>query len=555
MLNLGFFFALVLLGVLATAITTTLRPGQARLVALVGVALACFGWLVARAELPLSLTIGDDAAAWPAWTWQVGSPSWFVSLAVLLLALGALALRPRESPDKSRALEPVFLQLLAVVTLLACWAGSLATYVLAWTLLNGVWLVGMALSTRFQEEQRSSLTLRVGAGFGGIRLLWLASASGGSTTAGSGAAIAAVGSWPTLTRSLVLLAAAYQLGVFPFHYWHATSWLANSPDVPSAPVRRNDARTTFGVSRFAPARAALLHTAPAAAGALLLTRLENASDIGLAFALPLTLLGLLSLLLGARHAWSAAEDQPSLPAGLILAQAGVALLAGVWAGPQAALAETAVLVLGGGVLLLANGIRQHQSDRLPIQPGPIIAVAALAGLPLTAGFVGRGALYDAWLAEGRWLLVLATAILHVPLLLAALRAVWPTDLAADTGVRIGEAGRAQSALPRLLALLLPALGLLSVARLGQTSVLAWLAILLPIAVAVVLMPRLSGSAELRQMLQEALSVPLPARRPWHGLRRLGTAAATATREALAILEGEGGLLWLLIFVVVLYLAR
>ena len=523
-LNLGIPFLVLLLSVFATLLTTVIRPTWARLVALVGTALTCFIWFASRSSLPLSWSIGPQAAVWPVWSWQAGALSWSVSLALLLLALAAVALEQQAARTERGTLDHALIQLLVAVGLLACWAGNLTTYVMAWAFLNGLWVFVLEFSSNDPFEGFKFLPRRIALAFTSVLLLWLAAAS-----AGPNADLSGITAWPTLTRSLVLLAATYQLGVFSFHLWHSY-----------------DGRLSGG-------RAALLHAAPAASGALLLARLESASDIALAFALPFTLLGFYALLAGARRAWIATEEHASAAFALFQAQAGFVLLAGVWAEPQAVLAETAVLLLGGGVLLLANGCPLWDAQRRLPNPGPAIALAALAAVPLTAGFAGRSALYDAWLADGRWLLVLVTALLHIPLLAAAIHAMLPVSAAAEEGATSSRFATLD--LSRLVALLLPTLALFSVAALSGVAPVVWPAILLPIAVAVLVAWRVEEVAELRQTIHEAFAIPLSPAPIWSGVRLAASALSTSTREALAILEGEGGLLWLFVFVVIVYLAH
>lgn len=521
MLNLGILFGLLLTSALATLAFYVVRPQHTRPVALVATALLSFVWLIARASLPLSLTIGTEEAVWSAWSWQVGQLGWLLSLAVLLLTLGALALDTRQSSTPSSgASDAALIQLLAIVTLLACWAGSLTTYVMTWTLLAVVWAVGIALSENERQQRLTIVTRRLGAALGSVLLLWLAASS-----AGPNDDISSMGGWPAFTRVLVLSAATYQLGVFPFHRWRMRDRSNSSP------------------------RAAMLLGGPAAAGAVLLARLEASAGIGLAFALPFTLLGLLALLSGARRAWISSDLRSSLPIALIQAQAGMVLLAGVWTGPQSVVAESLLLLLGGGVLLLSSDPRHGRlTGRIP-QPGLLISVAAFAALPLTVGFTGRSALYSAWLEQGRWILVLATALLQLPVLVALLFVF----LHAGQGANMKKIRDLSTLdLPRLLALLLPALGLFSWTSLRQTSSLSWLAILAPAALAGILVWRIQEASELSQTLREAFAIPgLPAGSRWSGARGAATAAATAARDAVALLEGEGGTLWLLLFVVIL----
>lgn len=525
----NYLLALLLISAIMTAALTIMRPKQARTGALIGMAIMGAVWFLVARSLPLSGVIGPDATAWPQWAWQIGPLSWSVSLAVLLLTLSALAL---TSPSAART-QPLLIQLLATGALVACWAGNFATYLYSWALLNTIWLIGANLLVHDTQEQTLSIQKQMALAFSGALFLWLAGAS-----APDASAAIAPESWPTLTRSLVLIAAAFQLLIFPLFLWRS---YRRAP----APV------------------AALLHIAPSAAGALLLSRLEAASDIGLAFALPFTLMALLTIFLGARRAWITAR-RDTLPVALIQAQSGLVLLAAVWAGPSAILGEVTVLLLAGGVLLLAGKPLATAGKRLPFEPGPLIAIAAIAALPLTAGFAGRGATYSAWQEQGHWLLILVSVLLHVPLLAAAFKSLLPSTekvRVEDEGANIApeHAGEPSTVneldLIRLISLLLPALALFNVSAIVQTAPVAWLAILLPILVAALLAWRLEENAELRQTLREAISLPLPRPLAAVDIRRPFSAISAAARDALTLLEGEGGLLWLLVFVVIIYLVR
>lgn len=524
---------LALLAVIAAVIAalTILRPRLARPAALLGMALFTIVWLAIRSALPLVSTATAPPAAWSSWAWQIGPFSWSIGLAILLLSLSALALLP----STAQRAQPLFIQLLAGAALLACWAGNFAAYVLTWFLLNALWLLVANLPPArqagdAQPAARIPLRTQTVLALGGILFLWLAASSAATFERGPTDPEA----WSTVTRSLVLLAATYQLLIFPFYLWRA----------------HRDAATPL---------ASLLHAAPAAAAALLLSRLESASDIGLAFALPFTLIGLLAILFGARRAWDRESTRSALPVAFIQAQSGLALLAAVWAGPEAMLDETAVLLLAGGILVLAVAL-PAAALRLPFQPATLIALAALAAFPLTRGFSGRSATYDGWLQEGQWLLVLVSVLLHIPLLTAGFKSF----LTAVTTSGAREESFTRTFLPdrqhepervQLAALLLPALGLLTLAGLTQASLIAWLALLLPIAVAAFVSWRFDESVELQQTLQEAFSLPAPRRPAWLDLRRPLAAVLAAAREALSLLEGEGGLLWLFVFVVIIYLVR
>jgi len=179
----------------------------------------------------------------------------------------------------------------------------------------------------------------------------------------------------------------------------------------------------------------------------------------------------------------------------------------------------------------------------------LLALLALVGLPLTAGFSGRSALYEAWLGQERWILLLVSALLHILLAMAAARAFL------NRRARQNEIPKMtpENLLPLAISLF-PALGLLSIGRLASTPVLAWIAILLPIVAGSLLAYFVGDLAQLRPALREAFSFKVPGLQDVQA-RRFAPRVGQAVREAASILEGEGGFLWLLLFLVILWLAR
>jgi hypothetical protein len=357
--------------------------------------------------------------------------------------------------------------------------------------------------------------------------LWLAASTLPAAAAAAGLEMRG---WPPLTTTYLLFAGLWQLGAFPLHLWRPLA------------------------ARLLPPAAALAHTAPTVAGALLLARLETYGGSAAAFALPLTLAGLVGLLLAAARAWTGQAEgsaqASSVAAALVLGQASLVLLADVWAGSEAVLAETRVLLLAGGILLLAAG-RVAEDEHVAMRIGPLLAVVALAGLPLTAGFAGRSALYETWLAQGRWLLALVTALLHVPLVAAAVLLVQKD--AAATGERPSPATLVAAA-----GLLLPGLGLFTLQGLADAGLLTWLAVLLPAAAGAAL-ARVTGEPgpawPPARLLRQAFALRLPLR-PLTRIVRQGVGAlGTALRAAILMLEGEGGMMWLLVLLVLVWLAR
>jgi hypothetical protein len=171
----------------------------------------------------------------------------------------------------------------------------------------------------------------------------------------------------------------------------------------------------------------------------------------------------------------------------------------------------------------------------------MLALAVLAGLPLTVGFAGRIALSEAWWENGRYLLVIVTTLLHIPLVAGGVLLLWrPTT---DDKVTI----------PQTVAFFGPLLALFSLAGLREAGLVSWLAVLLPLAGGAVLL-RFTGELTIaRVAIRRAFMLNLPVRREamWQVVLDLGT----AVREAARILEGEKGLVWLLAFVVIVLLVR
>lgn len=276
----------------AGAIVASARrwPGWAHWIAWGAVAASLLVWLLARAQLPLLMaTPGVETdAVWGgvAWRWQVDQLAWQMSLWLLLFLFLVVSVWPDAD---ERAPSTLGLTLaMGVAGLLPLWAENAGTLLASWTLLGLIWAVGLWLGSERAERV-------------GTRLWWRLSGLGAALFClGMGAATGAAG-W-------LLLAAAVQLGAFPLHGWRPTGAALHTP------------------------WSGLLLLLPAYGGAALLARIGVDTAAVLAYSLPLTGVGLLSLLAGVLAAWRALDDPSRLAAALVMSQAGVILLASSWGG-------------------------------------------------------------------------------------------------------------------------------------------------------------------------------------------------------------------------------
>lgn len=437
------------------------------------------------------------------WSWAIDDRNWWPSVALVLLLLAALLATVIRQANSSQVLPALSL---ATAGLAAAWADSPASLITMWTITGlAVWF-----AARFAGRSRAVPTI----GFWLVPLLfWLAAATLPTVTE---AGTAGTLTGPALTEGLWLLAAIGAIGAIPFHlFWRPGS----------TPEEQNT--HTF------------MQIAPAAAGAVLLASLAGRAGASY-YALPLTLAGLLGLLWSAYAAWRHRTQAAAVGTALLLGEASLLVLLTAWTNQAAVLAETRVMVLAGGAFILAaNNSEQTTWQRLALVP----ALAALAAFPLTAGFAGRGALYTAWLESGNWLPVVVVILLQMPLLAAGLTLVWPRRWPPGP-VMLGS-----------LTLLLPALGLVSWQAVGLVVPFAWGAIALHLVGALLLFRYATEAEDLEQALQQALVpkvdvAPVAAR-----VRMARVFLSRALRDAAAILEGSGGLLWVLFFLLVIWLAR
>ena len=290
------------------------------------------------------------------------------------------------------------------------------------------------------------------------------------------------------------------------------------------------------------------HGFPVVVGAAVLAAALSSSTLSSVELAVGTAAGLLSMLVGLGRAW---ERPAEMARALGLALAGLMVVAAVWAGEDALLAAARVAVFAPVLMGLASTSMTRQREQLVLEEerpasrfrllpqlaSLAVVFAAVAGLPLTAGFGALPSLYESWRGAAGWVLLLVAVVL-ISLWLAALYLFargFDGTPPADGADRL-----------RGLALIPPAIGLISfdlaVSGFGLTT---WLAILIPVAAGLLLgqfVPALAASGGL---LREAFALPQPLIAAAPRLRAAARWTADAIADALSILEGDNGLLWLL----------
>ena len=519
----------ILVGAAIVSLLAVRRPRFAGPSTGITLGLALLVWLVAGQNLPLGsgLSEGQDASGLLSAIWRVDATGWQLSFYLLLMmeavVIASLAHFDRrdwtqgQSP-RARILFPAIL-LVSAAALLTVWTVSIAGLLSSWVVLSFAWLL-LLWSMSEGRARANRLLPRGGALLLGVLFLWLAVAV--SISQGAGSALDNM--WSGWSGFLLLLAATAPLGALPLQWWRPLAW--------SLPKET----------------AAIVHLAPVVAGGSLLTRIGNPpGDQEAGFLMLATALGLIGMLVGISIAWMYVASPDRALSGLALAQAGVVVLAAAWVGSDGVLAATRVLLLAISGLFLAS---RWSPRKLPWPA--IVPLLALAGFPLTAGFAGLATVYDAWLSNQRAVLLMIGSLLSMFLLAAGVLAV-RRELAVDD-----LAGRIPAVKARhYLALALPSLGLLTVSTPSISDVSLWVLVAIGVAIAGSLgLSRYEARLQNAQLaLRQALHLGFAGRRLLQFSTNIGLALDKLVREMAAIMEGEGGMLWLLVFVVVIWLAR
>lgn len=529
---LPLFLLLLGVGILLVGVFTP-RLNFSASVSILSTSLALVALLALGLNLPARATLsawGPTSLLNVSLMLEVDALAWVLGLGVLGVALAAL-LTGLARPGGRRIFVRLAILLLTAASLIALFADNLLTRIVAWAFLDLVYFLALMLLARGEGlEPQAVLNLS----FNSVGTL-LAVAAALLISRTSPTLLLRDAALTAQSTFVITLAAVFRLGLFPLHL--------------GLPTETNVRLGLGTVMRLFPAVVALE----------LMGRLAV-----FGFAEParpwLTVFAVGAVMVGAAQLWNTPEPRQGLTY-IVIAQSGLALLAGLVGGAVALAAQTLALLGGSALLFLSIGFdEQHRWARL----FSLWGAGALLGLPLSIGFVGANGIYSGLLAASNWL-ALIVIVLAQSLLAAGLWrvCVWPTQPLEGTplerfgywaGVSLPTLGliALSAASPWLArALAAPAVGWFGFTDISSVAVLIIVAAILGLGLA------LGRFAEVVRARAESAWEGLVAllRLAWlyrvaWGLFRV---AGLLVLNVAGVLEGEGALLWTLVAAVLMWL--
>ena len=488
-------------------------------------------WFLLKGQLPLELTLGSTtfSPVSMGWSLRIDDLAWQLSLYVFLLVTGvffASAAWVRSStadPDSNkvfnRAVPAIFLMI--GLTLLALWSNTLFSLVQSWTLLIVSWLLFLLVIVPDRDYQRK-IILRASFMMFAVLFLGLAAANLGNLSF----ADLYSAEWPEGAINWALLASITMMGLFLFQWWR--------------PLK----------NRLPAAVDSLAHIVPMIAGGALLIRTVSISNLASGYTVALTLLCLLGLMTGVIISWMHLSHPRRLAPAIAFSIISLTVLTGIWIGPEAAAAELRVSILAiAGIFIVS---RWKSAAPIWQRIISLVFVAALAGLPLTAGLSGMLPLFATWLADGQFILAIITSLIMVPLLAIAFNISWSRQTSNPEGapgpIALGEITAALTIL---------AAGLISTDSLEliTSHIPAFLIIMLSTVGGFVLSRYPQRASDVQALVRDSIMIDLPFESIKRAIWMILSSLERFFREGAAILEGEGGMLWIFVLLIILWLAR
>lgn len=505
-------------------------------IAIATVSAALLALLVMALRLPAGATLSPwapDSLFKVGLMLEVDPLAWLFGVGVLVVALATL-LTSLVRPGGRRVIVRGAMLLLTFAGLAALFADNLITRIISWAGLDLIYFLALILLAQSDGiEPQAVLNLA----FNSVGTLLAVGAALMISRTSATLSLRDAALTPPSTV-LITLAAVFRLGLFPLHL--------------GLPAEAN-IRQGLGT---------LLRLIPAAVALEVMARL-TVFGIAEPVRLWLTFFGAAAALVGAAQLWNVDDPRLGLTY-VVIAQSGLALLAGLWGGAGATAALTAQsfgLLLGGALIFLSNG---HDHERPWASLWAALGALALIGAPLTAGFLGASGLYSGLIGARNWPVLAAVIIAQIILAAGLLRAVfWPGQPVAGEPLRRAAyfGGLSLSAVFLILAGVLA--GSFSAAlRAPDVSLLGWagrpsltaLGVVLFTAAGGLILWRFESVIRARADVAGAALTPLFRldwlyRLVWSVIRLLGALIFNLA----AVLEGEGAILWTLVGALLVWL--
>ena len=517
----------LLAGAVLIGLSTLVRFRWPSLIMVIATGLAAAAMLPLAQQLPATVVALDwrpVTLLGSAISLRVDTTAWLFGLA-LLVAGFAVALTWLVVPAKGQSAPRALAQAMLAAGLASAFAANLLTLAITWGLLDALFCLTLLARGGANSGRRAQIVL----GLNGLATLtiWFVAVLIEQDHLSPYWHLLIL---PSTARLLMGLAAALRLGLYPLHLWQPVE-LVGELD-----------------------RAILVYLVPAATGLALWMRLAVIQ--GLPEGNLWSIIALVTALVGGVQAWLQSDPHESLPH-LALGYGGMLILSATSAqtSSEALVAGSASWLLGLTLLFMGQSFTRKTWLWAALSS---IGAAALAGLPLTVGFVGRLAFYQGAVSGPAWMLLLA--IVAETLLISAMlrrlvtpdaESLVPAGILAHLGYAVALA---VAAAPLLVAGAVRWPGQSSAPHIGGSVWAAWAAPLAGATVLAVVTRRLRRRVSNWNIwagrfirLDWLYSVMLPVMR---SPARVGLLLAD-------LLEGDGAFLWMLVILalVLLYVRR
>ncbi len=519
-----------MLGALAVGASSLARLNRPTLIMVITAVAA----LAALLTVPHAAPFTEIVAAWQPisvfttpLSFRVDRVAWLLALGFMLI-LNATAFTWVAYPGRQRP-APRALSLLLIATAIASvFASNLLTLAIAWGMLDLVFVSALLLRSGPEVGRRAALAIVFNVS--STVCVWIAALLIENQANSLYWHLFNAQEGP---RLWLAAAVVLRVGLYPFHQWLPVE-LSNEPD-----------------------RSVLLFTVPSATGLALWVRLTLSNALPAQSIVPA--LSILSALVGAGLAWRASQPRNGLPYAA-LGLSGLVVLGAVTHGhPGILIAAT----LNWMFILTSLFISRDLHPRKPYWSiGVFVAALSLAGLPGTLGFAMLQPLYTDLVQSKQWLMLAACVLAEAGLIAAAVHLLLKTaeeSLAHGVGRQISWGIAITLAVAPLVLLAfapemipgLPSIG----AMLSELGLIGAIAVIVSIGLGIYGAWR-RQTAVLRSTIESNGSGAA-----WESILRLewlnsalfyAIDLLTGILRAVArVIEGEGGLLWTLVLVVVI----